>query len=48
MGIGFFKSISACLKISWNSSKVYTIIRFIGRGLIPTASVAAAYTAKKL
>ena len=38
--------IYACLKLSWRTSPVYTLIRFAGLMLIPLISVATTYISK--
>lgn len=42
----FFQMIYACLKLSWRTSPVYTLIRFAGLMLIPLISVATTYISK--
>ena len=42
----FFQMIDDCLKLSWRTSPVYTIIRFFGLMLVPLISVATTYISK--
>lgn len=41
-------SIGYCLKLAWNSSKFYTIVRLVGNFLLPIFSIATTYIVKVL
>lgn len=44
--IKYWKSICICIKLSWNSSKLFTIIRFLGRIVSPILPIVSAYALK--
>ena len=42
------RSICYCIRIAWNASKIYTIIRIFSNILIPLISIASTYLVKRI